>query len=106
MRDVAGRFFVRYKERLIEGDIVSTESDQYIYFHTSIDPLWGIDEDYDLIYSLEYSTKPNHRRRLDLSFSHAEDIIRLLMMSEKVFYCDNYVGNAIENFMRDAKASA
>lgn len=102
VRDICGRFFVLYHDRIYEGDVVSTEDEQYILVHQHLDPLDPIDYDYDLIYSLERSSKPNYRRRIDRGLTKAEKSIYTLFLAEKIFYDSNLTGNAIENFIKQS----
>lgn len=99
--DICGRFFVEFRGRLYQGDIVSNQVGSYIYFHIHNDPLYP-PTDSDLYYSLEYSTKMNYRRRFDRWFSKGEEIIIMLMRQDKVFYDSNFTGNAIENYMKQS----
>lgn len=98
--DVCGRFFVIYKDRMIQADIVSTDTGAFIYFHRDFDPLHPFDEDDDLVYTNEVSVKPNYRRGFTPCLSDGEEIIRSLMVAEKVFYSDNTVGDIISKFVR------
>ena len=98
-KDICGRFFVEFRERLYQGDIVSNDKGYFIYMHTHNDPLYP-PTDYDLIYSLDYSPNANYRRRLDRWFTKAEETIIMLFRQDKVFYDSNFTGNAIENYLK------
>lgn len=97
--DICGRFFVEFRGKLYQGDIVANQDGHFIYFHPHNDPLYP-PEDWELFYSLDYSPKINHRRRFDRWFTDAEDIIVSLMRQDKVFYDSNFTGNAIENYQK------
>lgn len=97
--DICGRFFVEFREKLYQGDIVSNQDGGFIYMHVHNDPLYPPTE-YDLIYSLSYSPRQNYRRRFDRWFTQAEETIVRLMKQDKVFYDSNFTGNAIENYMK------
>lgn len=101
--DICGTFFIKYKERLIQCDIVSNDTDQYIYAHSWIDPANGIDEEYDLIYSLNYSSKPNYRRRFDYTLTDAERVIYTLIKMDKVFFDTNWTGLTFDGFREDSR---
>ena len=98
-RDICGRFFVEFRGKIYQGDIVANEDGNFIYFHEHNDPLYP-PEDYELYYSLDFSPKLNRRRRFDRWFSKAEELIVMLMRQEKVFYDSNFTGNAIENYQK------
>ena len=98
-QDICGRFFIEFRERLYQGDIVANDQGYYIYMHVHNDPLYP-PTDYDLTYSLEYSPKANYRRRLDRWFTKAEEVIIMLFRQDKVFYDSNFTGNAIENYIK------
>lgn len=97
--DICGRFFIEFRGKLYQGDIVSNAEGYYLYIHPHTDPLFP-PTDYDLFYSLEYSHKANYRRRFDRSFSVGEELISTLIKQDKVFYDSNFTGNAIENYIK------
>ena len=97
--DICGRFFVIFREKTYQGDIVSSPEGSFIYLHVYTDPLYP-PTDYDLTYSLEYSPKQNYRRRFDRWFTPAEEVVIRLFKQDKVFYDSNFTGNAIENYMK------
>lgn len=99
-KDVCGRFFVIYKGRTVQADIVNTDTGAFIYFHSDLDPLYPMDEEDDLIYTNEASIRPNYRRGFSPALSDGEDVIRSLMIAEKVFYSDNTTGDIISKFVR------
>lgn len=101
-KDICGRFFIKYKNKTYQGDIVASQEDEYVYIHQWQDVLDPLNEYDDLVYSLEYSLKPNYRRRIDRCFTPAEHIIYALFLKEKIFYDNNFTGNAIENFLKDS----
>ena len=99
--DICGRFFIIFDDELFCGEIVSND-DAFIYIHQHNDPLRPPD-DYDIIYSPEYSTKSNYRRRMDRPATNAEKVILDLFRLDKVVYDNNATGNAIENYMKNAR---
>lgn len=99
-RDICGRIYIKFKGKIFEGDIISTPQEQFLYIHKYDDPFYPPDEMHDLIYSLEYSVKPNYRRRFDRVTTRAEEVVNSLFLIDKVFYDTNSTGNAIENYIK------
>lgn len=96
--DIAGRFFIKHKDKIFQADIVSNQSDNFIYIHKDIDFFYPIDEDYDLIYSLETSSKSNYRQRMDKALTEPERWIATLFSLGKVYYDENWTGVAVQDY--------
>jgi len=59
-----------------------------------------------LIYSQEFSSKPNYRRKITIGSTNIEKNIQKLFSLDKVFYQDNEVGNAIQNYILWCKSES
>ena len=64
---------------------------------------WKTYTDNDLVYTLEYSPKPNYARSIYKPQNKIGKVIRDFFIMDKVFYQDNSVGNAIQNYLDLAK---
>lgn len=100
--EIIGRFFIEFKKNIVQCDVVSRETEAFIYAHKDLDTLHPLDYNRDLIYSLDWNTKHNYRRRLDRSFSDGEDIIVMLMRMEKIFYDSNLTGFTVDSYMKES----
>lgn len=100
-KDVKFKFFIAYNQELLQGNIIVKDGAPFLYFHRKTTPLK--DDPHDLIYSTEYSIKPNHRRNLMTRKFKVEQTIVELYNSDKAFYQDNEVGEIMRSYLQWCK---
>lgn len=96
-KDVVFTYFIVYENEIYQCEIVEKDNTTFTFIHRKTTPLK--DEDSDLIYSQEFNSKPNFRRKITQAFSPMEIKIINFFKQDKVFYQDNEVGNAIMNYI-------
>ena len=75
--------------------------DYLTYIHNKTTPIK--DENTDLVYSLDYSPKPNYNRSIFKPINGVQKKIMWFFANDKVFYQDNNVGDAIANFLKTCR---
>ena len=73
----------------------------FTYIHDKTSPIKNEDE--DIVYSLEYSHKLNYSRSIFKPTHKAGKAIAWFFKADKVFYQDNSVGDAINNYLNACK---
>lgn len=101
-KNIIYTFFIIFDGETFQCEVITVERNTFIYIHRKTTPLKSPDK--DLIYSLEYSPKPNYRRKITKQpqTKVEQSIIKLFSM-DKVFYQDNEVGQAIRNYITECK---
>ena len=74
------------------------DGEMFTYIHVKTTPLQ--DEDNDIIYSLEHSHKMNWNRSIYKPTNEIMKKILYFFQVDKVFYQNNEVGDAINNYLK------
>lgn len=97
-KDVLMEFFIIFDKETLHAEVIETDSGVFIYIHRKTTPLK--DPDNDLIYSLDhYDPRPNWLRSIRQYRTTAQKRILQLILSEKVYYQDNEVGDMFHHYM-------
>lgn len=91
------KFYISFEGDLMECHIVSLESQSFIFIHQKTTPLR--EDNVNLVYSTEYDSRPNYRRRINRPVSKIENTIFQMFRNEKVFYQSNDIGEVIRNYL-------
>lgn len=97
-KDVVFRYYILYKDNILDCEVICTESDNFTYIHKKTTPIR--DTKNSLIYSLESNGKPNYKRRLLSTASKIEKRVAMYYASDKVFYQSNDVGEIVRNYIQ------
>lgn len=101
--DVIFCFFILFMETTLQCDVVMVDELCFINIHKKTTPIQ--DEDSDLIYSVHWDPRPNHRRKLTSPVLPVETRIWGLFKAEKVFYQSNMVGEVVSNYLKWCKGA-
>lgn len=96
-KDIIFRFFIVFQDEIVQCDVILVDNNCFIFAHRKTTELKDLD--YDLIYTLEASPKPNYRKTLQKAFSNVEKRIVELFAKDKVFYSDNEIGEIVRNYL-------
>lgn len=97
-KDIAFTFFIDFNDCLLQGEVVTLDDCQYLYFHIKTTPIQ--DEDSDIIFSEQYDPRPNHFRNIRKGTSKLEKNLSMFFRNDKVFYQDNEVGEVVRNYLQ------
>lgn len=96
-KDIVLIYFVIFENNVLQCEVVDTGKDNFTFVHRKTTPIK--DDDKDIIYSLDYSSKPNHARRLLRPVNKWQKMIAQYYLADKVFYQDNEVGEIMRNYL-------
>lgn len=92
-------FFIIFEDEIYQCEVVDNKKgEMFIFIHLKTTPLK--DTDSDLIYSLEYNYKLNWNRSIFKPINQLQKRIEWFFKTDRIFYQDNSVGNAIENYLK------
>lgn len=96
-KDVVFNYFIDFNGDLLQCEVVNTGDSSFTFIHRKTTPIQNPET--DIIYTLEYSEKPNYHRRLMKPVTKWQKMIATYFLSEKVFYQDNEVGEIVRNYL-------
>lgn len=97
-KDILFTYFILFNDKIYQCEIIGVNQDLFTYIHLKTSELKNTEK--DLIYTLEYNPKMNYNRNLLKPFSNLMKKIIWFYKNDKVFYQDNEVGDAIENYLK------
>lgn len=97
-------FFIVWGDSTLQGEVVVKDNHNFVFIHRKSTPIKDPDE--DLIFTMEYDSRPNYVRGIDKSDLKCVRMIRQYFRMDKVFYQDNEVGEEVRNFIQESKHSA
>ena len=96
--DVLFTYFVYFDGDLLQCEIVSKDDLRFTFVHRKTTPLKNISE--DVIFSPEYSPRPNWYRKITKPLTDAGKKIAEFYIRDKVFFQDNEVGEIMQNYLK------
>lgn len=90
-------YFIEFDNHLLQCEIVDVGNSTFTFIHRKTTPIKN--PDMDIVYTLEYSMKPNYVRRLMKPTTEWQKRIAMYFVQEKVFYQDNEVGEIVRNYI-------
>ena len=96
-KNILFTYFILFDGYKLQCEIVNVENCLFTYIHKKTTPLK--DEDNDLIFTTDYSAKPNYRRKISKPIDNAGKKIYEFFLKEKVFYQDNQIGEIVRNYL-------
>ena len=100
-KDILLIFFIEFSDNIYQCEIINVNDVAFIYIHDKTTPIKNVDD--HVIYSLEHSAKMNYNRNLYRPNGKIQSKIAQFFKHEKVFYQNNNVGDAINNYLKLCK---
>lgn len=97
-KDVIFSYYMIFSDIYLQGDIIRKGNDLFTFIHRK-KPYIKIPNE-DLVFSQEYSPKPNYFRRINKPDNELCRKIWYFYKAEKVFYSDNTVGEIVRNYLQ------
>ena len=95
--DVVFTYFIIFDDTTLQCDIIMHEEHNFTFIHRKTTPLKY--PDIDLIYSTEFNSLPNWRRKITRPTSNIERKIAEYYTRDKIFYADNDIGEIVRNYL-------
>ena len=96
-KDILFTYFIEFSGELLQCEIVKHDELYFTFIHRKTTELKNINE--DLIYSPDFSPRPNYRRKITRPVSSIERRVAEFYLKDKVFYADNEVGEVVRNYL-------
>lgn len=95
--DIVFTYFIIFDDNTLQCDIIMHEDHNFTFIHRKTTPLKY--PDVDLIYSTEFNSLPNWRRKITRPTSNIERKIAEYYTRDKIFYADNDIGEIVRNYL-------
>ena len=95
--EIAFVYYIEFAGDLLQCEIVCHEDLYFTFVHRKTTPIK--DPDNELIFSPEYSAKPNHRRKITAAVDQIGEKILDHYQRDRVFYSTNEVGEIVRNYL-------
>ena len=95
-------YFIIFDEQLLQCEIVEHNDDIFTFIHRKTTELQSPDN--DLIFTTEYHSQINYRRRITEVYDMIGKRIMWFFEHEKVFYQDNDVGEVVNSYLSWCKS--
>ena len=97
-KDIQFIYFIEFNDSIYQCEIILIDDITYTFIHDKTTPLKNPEE--DLIYTLEYKPKMNYNRNIYKPMNNIKKRVLWYFNSDRVYYQDNEVGNAINNYLK------
>ena len=99
-KEIIYTFFIVF-HGIYQGEVINTDEGIFIYIHVKTTELKAKPE--DLVYTLEPSYSANYSENILKPVNRVQKKILVMFQTHKVFYQNNDVGNAIQNYIEVCK---
>lgn len=96
-KDIKFTYFIIFDGEILQCEVIMKDNNNFTFIHRKTSPIKDIEK--DLIYSTEYSSLPNWKRKINRPASNIEKKIAMYFARDKVFYQDNDVGEIVRNYL-------
>ena len=95
--EIVYTYFIQFSGDLLQCEIVCHDDLYFTFIHRKTTELKHPDK--DLIYTTDFSPRPNYRRKITQPTTQLERKIAELFKKDKIFYADNEVGEIVRNYL-------
>ncbi len=103
-KDILFTYFIDFDRNLLQCEVICWDTCMYTFIHRKTTPLQAPET--DLIFSPEYSPRPNHRRMITRPMDKLGHKIADMYKADKIFYQDNEVGEIVRNYLLWCKSES
>lgn len=100
-KDVLLTYYIEFSENIYQAEIIEVEGMVFTYIHAKTTPIKDVEN------SLIYSLIPHHERNFNRSIfkpmSRTQEKILWFYKYDRVYYQDNSIGDAINNYLKIAR---
>lgn len=100
-KDILLTYFIDFNDSIYQCEVVQLGDMSFTYIHAKTTPIKDLDN--DLIYSLDFNPKVNYNRSIFRPMTTVQKRILWFFQNDRVFYQDNNIGDAINNYLKIAR---
>lgn len=97
-KNILFTYFIIFNGETLQCEIVNVENNYFTFIHRKTTPIKN--NNTDLIYTPDYNSQPNYRRKITKPVLPIEKRIAEFFVTDKVFYQDNETGEIVRNYLQ------
>lgn len=94
-------YFIEFSDNIFQCEIIQIEDVIFTYIHAKTTPIKNPLE--NLIYTLDFKAEMNYNRNVYKPVNRIQEKILWFFKNNRVFYQDNNIGDAINNYLKICK---
>lgn len=100
-KNIIFTYFIEFNDNIYQCEIISKDNIIFTYIHEKTTPIKNPNK--DIIYTLDYNPKINYNVNILKPLTDYQKKITWFYTHDRVFYQDNNVGDAINNYLKICK---
>lgn len=100
-KNIIFTYFIDFNDSLYQCEIINKDDNVFTYIHEKTTPIKNPDK--DIIYTLDYNPKINYNINILKPLNDYQNKITWFYTHDRVYYQDNNVGDAINNYLKICK---
>ena len=100
-KNIIFTYFIDFNDSLYQCEIINKDANVFTYIHEKTTPLKNPDK--DIIYTLDYNPKINYNINILKPLTDYQNKITWFFNHDRVYYQNNNVGDAINNYLKICK---
>lgn len=100
-KNIIFTYFIDFNDSLYQCEIINKDDNVFTYIHEKTTPIKNPDK--DIIYTLDYNPKINYNINILKPLNEYQNKITWFFTHDRVYYQDNNVGDAINNYLKICK---
>lgn len=100
-KNIIFTYFIDFNDNIYQCEIINKDTNVFTYIHEKTTPIKNPDK--DIIYTLDYNPKINYNVNILKPLTDYQNRITWFYTHDRVYYQDNNVGDAINNYLKICK---
>lgn len=100
-KNIMFTYFIDFNDNIYQCEIINKDNNVFTYIHEKTTPIKNPDK--DIIYTLDYNPKINYNINILKPLTDYQNKITWFYTHDRVYYQDNNVGDAINNYLKICK---
>lgn len=100
-KNIIFTYFIDFNDNIYQCEIINKDTNVFTYIHEKTTPIKNPDK--DIIYTLDYNPKINYNVNILKPLTDYQQKIAWFYTHDRVYYQDNNVGDAINNYLKICK---
>lgn len=100
-KNIIFTYFIDFNDSLFQCEIINKDDNVFTYIHEKTTPIKNPDK--DIIYTLDYNPKINYNINILKPLNDYQSKITWFYTHDRVYYQNNNVGDAINNYLKICK---
>lgn len=100
-KNIMFTYFIDFNDSLYQCEIINKDDNVFTYIHEKTTPIKNPDK--DIIYTLDYNPKINYNINILKPLNDYQNKITWFFTHDRVYYQNNNVGDAINNYLKICK---